>query len=596
MLAIRTGVALLLKESLSLLPHWLGMVALANLFGLLQLFSSSLTLAGPSERVSGGSDAILTVFLLAFACGHAMLGPEFTSRHVEFLDGLPVRRWQVYAAKVTAAALPSVATLLISLAWDLGSTVLSPGAPGASPYDEIVFAHALLAVGAAAGTGLGLLFSWVGALGWGLLVLGLVGWMIGSLILPPVRPYALGVGSMGGLEFVDGVAVHPVGPVVFWLVVTGGAIAFAGLLFLGPGGRLTERGSLATGAVRVGAIGCSTVLLFALAGLSSVGLLIQSPTLIQGIVVERTADFRILYRAETAASVAEATRDLDALSRQIGEAVGNPDPVRLDLEFLGATDNHAGLFTGGKIRLQPRAGRDVVAHELVHAHSFAVSGPAAWQQSAHTRFFEEGLASWVAARMEDQPTVPPLAAAIHLVDPVPFDLLVEDTRWVRERDIAQPYPIGIVFHEALDQVGPPGVRACLLREIGAVGDREIAGLALWVGLMDRCGVALEDVVERFEQLLLDAAADLPPLPAVEARLDGTDLVVTDAKQAGMPLICRFRSFEDAEVGTYVHIRVQDDRCALPLWNLSDSTFGYQVGFEFGGDAVFDRWVEAPTPR
>lgn len=594
--AVRVWIALLVKESRALLPHWLGMVGLVTLFGVTQFLGSSLTLGEVSERVTGGDSAILTVFLLAFACGHAMLGPEFTSRHIEFLDGLPVRRWQVFVTKVIAASLPSVATLLLSLTWDLGSSWLSPGAPEAAPYLEIVFAHALLSVGAAAGIGLGLLLSWVGALGWGLVVFGLIGGAIIAVIVPPVRAYAMGTGSFGGLEFIDGVATHAVAPVIVWLVLPMFATVVAGLLFLGPGDALTRRGSLTTGVLRYGAIGCSSLFLFAVAAVSALGLLLQSPELMASMKVDTTENFRVLYRAQSADSVALATADLEALSAQIGREVGNPDPVQLDLEFLGAQANHAGVFTGGKIRLEPKAERDVVAHELVHAHSFAVSGPSAWRQRDHTRFFEEGLASWVAARMEKTTTVPPLAAAIHLLDPVAFDLLVEDTQWVRERDIAQPYPLGIVFQEALDQVGPPGIRSCLLREIGAIGGQDIAGLALWVGLTDRCGVQLEDVVERFEALLNEAARDLPVLPLVEARLEGTDLVVRDRADTEMSLVCRFRSHVDAEVNTYIHVSVDPDgRCALPMFQLSDVVFGYQVGFRFGGDAVFDRWVEAPTP-
>ncbi|MCA9566733.1 MAG: hypothetical protein KC656_02785, partial [Myxococcales bacterium] len=208
---------------------------------------------------------------------------------------------------------------------------------------------------------------------------------------------------------------------------------------------------------------------------------------------------------------------------------------------------------------------------------------------------DEGLASWVAARVAGKPGIPRRAAAIHALDPVQLDLLVEDDRWIAERDIAQPYPLGIVFVEALDEAGGVRVRSCVLREIGALGHREIAGLALWVTVADRCGFVLEDVFARFERLLEDAAADLPPLPELEASLQGTALRVVDRREAGFRLVCRFRSRPDAEVGTYEHVDVVDGRCELPLWQLPEETFGYQVGFRMDDDAVFDRWVEAPTP-
>ncbi|MCB9669900.1 MAG: ABC transporter permease [Alphaproteobacteria bacterium] len=591
----RAWPALLVKETLALVPHWVGMVTLITLFGLVQLFDGSLTLGAVSGRVSAGAEAALTVFMLAFAAGHATVGPEFYADHIEMLDALPVRRVEIFVAKALASLAPVVVTVGMSLGWDLSSSWVSPGAPGADPFGEIVLAHGLLLVAGVSGWALGMLGSWFGGLGWGVVLATLVFGGMAAIIVPPMRPYVVGFGSFASLVFVSREATHPIEPVVFWLVLSAMSVMVSGLLFLGPGGALTRRGSLATGAVRVGTVGCLTVVLVGFGGIGLLGLLLRAPQLLEPIAVERTEHFRILYDPDFVAQVVEATDGIDALSARIGEQVGNPVPVELDVELLGAQQNHAGVFTGGKLRLQRGADREVVAHELAHAHAFAVAGPAAWRQRKHTRFFDEGLASWVAARVAGKPGIPRRAAAIHALDPVQLDLLVEDDRWIAERDIAQPYPLGIVFVEALDEAGGVRVRSCVLREIGALGHREIAGLALWVTVADRCGFVLEDVFARFERLLEDAAADLPPLPELEASLQGTALRVVDRREAGFRLVCRFRSRPDAEVGTYEHVDVVDGRCELPLWQLPEETFGYQVGFRMDDDAVFDRWVEAPTP-
>lgn len=594
---VRAWPMLLVKESLALVPHWLGMITLIAIFGVLQLYGGSLTLDPVSGRVTGGAEGVLLVFLLSFAAGHAAVGTEFFSRHIEMLDALPVRRWEIFAAKLIASVAPGVFTVLHSLSWDLVSTWLSPGAPGASPYTEVVLVHALLLVGSLAGWGLGLLASWLGPLGWGIVVLWLVVTGIFSVLTPGLRPYAIGFGSFGELVFVDREPTHALGPVVLWTAVGLLSALFSGLLFLGPGGRLTQRGSLATGTVRVGAIGCLSVLLFGFGGLGALILAFEAPGLLEPMAVETTEQFRILYRPAYEAQVQASTEGVDALSAELGAQMGQTEPLHLDLEFLGAQDNHGGVFTGGKVRLQPGADRHVLAHELSHAHAFRMTGSGGWHQADHTRFFQEGLAEWVANEVVGEPGIPPRAAAIHALDPVEFDLLVEDERWVHERDIAQPYPLGEAFVEALDAEGGAETRACVLRELGTFGRQPIAGLALWVTVADRCGFVLDDVVARFERLLEEAAADLPELPEVEASLQGDRLRVVDRNATGLPLICRFRGFADAEVSSYIHMDVDDGTCSLPpKWMLPEKTFGYQVGFRFDGDAVFDRWVVAPTPR
>lgn len=588
-------VALLVKETLGLLPNWVGMLVLMLVLGSTQLLDASLTLAPVSGRFTGGGEGGLVVFLLAFVCGHGALGPEFTGRHIEFLDGLPVRRGTVYVAKLIAAWLPSVGMLGLSLTIDLVASWWSPGAPGASPYMGILALHALMLIAAWSGFTIGLLLSWFGRLAWGVVLLGLIMSGVFSVLIAPMRPYVPGFGTFGSLTFVSREMTHPVGPIVFWIVIGWVQAALAGILFIGPGERLTLRGSMGTGLVRWATIGCGSLFIGLFAVLSALGLLIRASDLLRPIEVESTEHFRLLFHAEHGDAVRAATEDVEALSTSIGEMVGNPEPVVMDLEFLGAQANHAGLFTGGKIRLQQDAARDVVAHELVHAHAFAVSGPAAWHQKEHTRFFDEGLASWVTAVLVDEPTVPPAAAAIHQVDPVMFDLLVEDARWTAERDMAAAYPLGVVFLEALDGHGGVETRRCTLEQIAEAGRQDIAGLALWVGIGQRCGFDLDAVVRDFETLLEEAADDLPPLPALEARLDGRELVVVDREGRGFQVVCRFRSSVQQDVTQYEHVWTKDGRCALPMLQLSEPTFDYQVGFQFAGETVFDAWVTAPRP-
>ena len=585
-------IALIWKETIALIPLWLVFFALVLSSFVVMLFDSS-AIEPLSQRFQT-QDGVLLVFIIAFMAGHGRIGPEFQQQQIEFLDALPTTRAQVYVAKAAAAALPCIAGILTSLACDLCFAFVAPGPPGATVYPSIFASHALLTAGMFTGLSFGLLLSWLGGLAWGVLLSGFGLFFAIALVAPGYRAYGLFGGSYGSLEFFQGQPTHPIAPLIFWAVLGVISVVISGLLFLGPGERLTKRGSWATGGIRLVTTGCFSVAVLTLALFFTFAMVIQASDFFSWIQVEQQGPIRVLYRSGEEAAVREVG-DIAALSEQVGAIVGHPEPLWIDVEFLGAQDNHLGVFTGGKVRVVQNADRNTVAHELAHAHAFAVSGPNAWAQSPHTRFFDEGLASWVAGRaLGTEEQVPQTAVLNHAVDPVEFDLLVEDTRFQKERDMAAAYPIGVVFVEALDQIGGLEARTCVLQQIGAAGSQPIAGLALWVGIADACDFDLFEVVKRFEALLDAGLADLPPWPKLEAEVNGMDLEIS-VQGPEAPLMCRFRGEESVPVDNYVHIKARNSRCRIPIYVLPHQTFEYQLGFEVGDEVVFQRWVTAPTP-
>lgn len=597
MIALWSAFALVRKEMAVTAPHWMAAFALVSVSGILQMLGYELTLEPLSTRMEGGETAIFMVFLICFAVGHSLVAPEFAEGQIEFLDSLPTSRLRLFLAKLIAGALPCVAVVGFSLACDVTLATLAPTPHGGSAVWPLIFIHGIFLTGAFSGFGLGMLFSWLRGLAWGLLVLFLVvGGTIG-ILYPPLSDYLPLVGTWGAVEFVAGEPTHALRPLVVWTVLGAMGIGLSGLLFLGPGAGLVRQGSWATGGVRIAAMGCLTLCIGGIGALSVLGLALRTPELfLDSVEVLETDNFRVLFREAERAHATQTADEVEALSAEVAALVGNPHPVQLDIEFLGAQQNHGGVFTGGKIRLQRGAERDVVAHEMAHAHAFAVEGSAAWHQHSHMRFFSEGLANWVASRVVDNPRVPPLAAAIHAVDPVEFDLLVEDSKFTAERDIAEAYPVGEVFVEALEQVGGVDARRCVLEQTGEIGAESIAGLALWNLLAQRCDFDLDAVVVRFDRLLREAAASLPPLPTLEAEVDGGALQVTVRdSEAQWTLVCRFRDGVAADVSHYEHIWAKGGRCRIPTHTLSGTTFEYQVGFEFADSIVFTRWVRAPMP-
>ena len=281
--------------------------------------------------------------------------------------------------------------------------------------------------------------------------------------------------------------------------------------------------------------------------------------------------------------------------------MGNERPLHLDVEIMGAPANHLGVFTGGKIRVARSADRGTLAHEIAHAHAYALSGPSAWKQHNHTRFFDEGLASWAEGRISGKSEIPLVVGAIYRTDQAHFELLVENELLSARQDMAQAYPLGHAFVAVLAREEGPDAVPCVLKALADVGGETVAGLALWYDLADTCQIDLDGVVRAWDQALADAGDALPAtLPRLHARIVDENAVakvlwVDDDNHVGWPLLCRFRDNEEASVAHYYHRRVRDGKCRVPRSQLSGQTFDYQLGFELpGGEwTVFSPWAEAP---
>ena len=84
------------------------------------------------------------------------------------------------------------------------------------------------------GVGAGMLLSWVRGLAFGVVIASVILGSILTFVWPPLESaLPLPDSGFGTLTFTRGVASHPVGPPLFWLVVGWGCIALSGRLFRG---------------------------------------------------------------------------------------------------------------------------------------------------------------------------------------------------------------------------------------------------------------------------------------------------------------------------------------------------------------------------
>ncbi len=591
--------ALVRKEIDGVQPYWFAV--LAALFFLL-LANLLEPMAGrPFSAVlgTGADDWGFLCGLLAFSLAHTLVAVEYTDGHIEFLDGLPVSRWMVFAAKVVAVGAP-LAVLIVGtcgLQWGLAMLLGTPFAVDPTPT-VLVFGLRFTAV-LVAYAGMGLLASWAGGLGWGVLVLLVFAMLTVSIAAPEARPYVLFDGMLD-LEWDHQEPVLLWGPIVAWSGVGVVCTAISGVLFLGPGRWLVAAGSWSATFVRIGSLGCGLVFFFMLTGLATCDVvLIESVRLLESTERADTKHFRFLYPTDAQAQAKALIDDSEAINAALGKQMHNPHPLYLDIEMLGTSRGHAGVFLGGKIRMSlDEDARDTLTHELAHAHAFALSGWKAKHQFDHVRFFEEGLAMHYEQVNSDRPPDHRWAGLAYATEQARFDLLVEDSHRARTHDGDQAYALGEVFVSALLEEHGDAAVACVLTSIGGIGDDDISGMSLWALAMGECGYDLDAVVARYYVLLEAAASDMPkPLPELSARLDKprAQLAVTiEHPQPSATYVCRFRDDADTPRNQWETRTVRDGACDVPGTALSGTGFEYQLGFRLDGHTwpLHYKWATA----
>ena len=597
-------IALFRKETDGIRPFWYAIVAFTLWFALTHALDPH-AFSPRSEVVTDSMDDwTFSCGLLMFYLGHSMVAGEYRDGNIEFLDGLPLKRWQVYLAKVCAAMLPFLALVATTFAIKWVACWMA-GAPHALDPTGPIAVHIGLFTAVIFGfLGLGFVLSWIGGLGWGVIFLGLMVGLVLSLEIFWLRPYMPLMGVMD-VAWEGPVVTQVWGPVFFWFSV--GALGFgsSGLLFLGPGRFFVNTGSWLLGGVRVAAVGCTSLLLMLVAFLAFIGLLGNfSERLWVDTTTVQTEHFRWLYRTSNEQEALVLIGKAEDINRRVAEAIGNDNDFYLDIELLSAARYHAGVYLGGKIRLADDSRDAVLAHELAHAHAYAISGWSAHYQFDHVRFFEEGLAEYYENRLypESAAGSPWVAAAAWRLEQARFDLLVEDKTRTAKYDMVQVYPLGRQFVEALVHIEGKDAPACVLDTLGEFGAEDIAGISLWYAMMDNCGYDLDSVIVEYDARLERLADRLDPvLPALTGQVVLVDglahaIQIFDANTKGARLICRFRDEIDSELRDYEHREADgDNRCPIPVTRLSGKTLWYQLGFflEEAEDYVYGEWTSGP---
>ena len=596
---------ILYKELLAAKPQLAAVLALGMVLFVGEMLSVD-GLRGVAGILTTNIEGLLLLIGgLAFALGHAQIGPEIAHKHVELLDALPLNRTQVFMAKLVAGLMTMVLLLLVT-ASSIVATVQLTWGEWAPQTVAVVFGA--VGVGLFSFYATGLLLSWIGGFGWALLGLGITVISTIAEISASLRPMSLFHG-FGTVRFEANEPIVVLWPLGFWGLYGLGCIALSGLLFIGRGDRLIDAGSSLAQIAKVGVISLVGGLLLLMGTITGARLGLRGSDASARPALVDAGSFRVLVPQQTSTTAQALIDQMPIIDADIRALLGAVEPLVLDVELAGGGKFHAGQYTGGKIRMALGDSADeIFAHELTHAYADKLSAQRMRKHHNAMRFFNEGLAMWVAERVVSSKTETDThrawAGALYTLNHHPIDLLMDDASRALRYDQFEPYPLGLTFVEALvDAHGVPSL-PCVLRAAAELPkSRQVAGVAIWARFAEQCKLNFTRIDDAYEARLR-RYAEKWPVPETEllgqpAWRGGELLIVLPRGPLNGPRRkCRFRSRLAASAADIDQDDVQpvSSYCRVRSIISATNTVSYQVGVDLpDGWTAFTRWIEQPVP-
>ncbi|MBL9167799.1 MAG: ABC transporter permease [Verrucomicrobiales bacterium] len=479
--------------------------------------------------------------------GAGLLVNEEENGTLGFLDGLPVRRTTVFAAKWIAGFLVLTAMLVMDWGLGVGSLGLSwestrPPFPWGDLLKVWLLAQGISFLCLGVALWLSLLRRWL------LIGVGILGLFLVWLELDQFRWMAwLSPFSLMSLSVVQNGVQIPAEPLLSQI----GIGAVAALVALGGFHRMgttttntwaawVNRSHPRAQLLRL----ASWVLGIAIFGsmIWGVGKLAErdgsSGEMENPLASEKAfrslsnQNYRFLFWDSDRTSTVDLLQHADAAYGDVAALLGAPprrDLILVDLgsrtrpEVLGHA--HWKKIHVDRASLGTPMARTVLIHETAHVLLEELSQGRASEQFRFTRFFHEGLATYVENKFASSPRPREesdvAAAAAHRWRPMEFEALADDHKLIAERDAKLVYPMGAVWCEALVECYGEGGLGEVARAMSKVHAAPKDARTFWSEVLGRAGQDLERVNAAFAKRLGIIASSNAPvltsLPRLRAR-------------------------------------------------------------------------------
>ena len=576
-----------------------------------------------NDAYDGGAGVVIITVLIATG----LLVRERDDGTLGFLDGLSVSRTRLFAGKVLAAFLVLLVMIAFETALAAAFHLMSRDSlERAFPWQIVGMYFGVHGVVAFTALGIALALSFLRR--WMFLALAVLVWLfvLGKNLrlahLDWFDPFTLTKPALHDGQWL----VSPANVAVQLALGTAGlGIALAGFHALGDGARRITRALGGVIVVRV--LGAFGLLLIPVAW---IGLLVKfgsdaareqaewNPAAADPAITATTAHYSFLHRqsrtAEAEALLARADEVHDKVAGFL-HVPGSAGLITVDTTSLLARHN-AGQAYWKKVRMQLKDDADenaaVLGHETTHVYLDLLSEFRASQSFGSTRFFHEGLASYLEARFfrtpERRTEMRRPALVADAWERVPFELLAKDEDFGRSRDRNLVYPFGEIFCAAIVTSYGDDALAQIVRALGRQGaPKGLEGVELWQDTLQACGFSLEKVLAEWRASLDRQAGEdrafLDTIPRVQGTVEATptEFIIRPTFSGTAPgaLRCTCRPTDDAAEYEYDYLaRAADGTFRVPRATYGRGTFWYQLGWVVKGATLplMDAWKEVPAGK
>jgi ABC-type transport system involved in multi-copper enzyme maturation permease subunit len=327
----------------------------------------------------------------------------------------------------------------------------------------------------------------------------------------------------------------------------------------------------------------------------------------------RTAHYGFLYPENQGGLVSQLLDRADTVESRVRQFLGAQPIPWINADLTGSDPHTAGEAHWKQVQIDMTACDNVddltavFAHETTHVYIDHESENRIADDFNATRFFHEGLASYVEHHLFRAPDKLArsrrVAAALHSRHEVKFDELMDGDALARKRDPDLVYPLGEMFVAALVQRYGETAPGKVVRAFGRTGGPTgLKGAELWRDVLQSWGGNLSEVEDVFFQLLDQSVteqkefiASLPRLRGAVQR-DSNYIRIRATYEGPAPgkIVCRLRP--DAETPERLYEYAVEKEPGLFRVNrayFSERSFWYQLGWR-SADAsqpIYEPWVE-----
>ena len=337
-----------------------------------------------------------------------------------------------------------------------------------------------------------------------------------------------------------------------------------------------------------------------------------------GTVRATTQQYVFVYPEYQARQAEDLIARADAVHDRVQQFLGTAPAGNIAVDLTSALPRHAGLAYWKRIRMKLVPGMDletleaILAHETAHIYIDKLSDSRLHAQFDSTRFFHEGLATYIEHHLflgaEKLQSLRRVAAVMRAREQVEFEELLDDQLFSGKWDRDLVYPLGEVFVYALVERYGEESPARVTQAFGRKGAPEgLKGVILWQDVLQACGYNLSEVVDGF-YAELDKAVDehrwfierIPRLRgAVEYARQQVGIRPSPSTTAAGEIVCRFRA-RAAEADRFYEWSYPDESGIFwaPASGYSGRSFWYQLGLSTPDAAhiLFEEWEEVPLTK